>query len=235
MLATIFVNPLQFGPNEDFARYPRTLDADLRTLSDAGADAVYVPTAADLYPEGFSTHVEPPAAAAGYEGKIRPGHFRGVATVVLKLWNRTRPARAYFSRKDAQQVAVVDRVARDLDLRGETVRCAIVRDPDGLALSSRNRYLSASERARALAIPRSLEALVLRAARGERRDALLAAARERLEASGLTVDYVDLVDPETMAPTDLSSSPALAIVAARAGTTRLLDNRYAMTAGPLRP
>lgn len=234
VLATIFVNPLQFGPNEDLARYPRTFDADLDLLAGVGTDAVYAPTVEDLYPEGFSTHVDVDGPTAGFEGAARPGHFRGVATVVAKLFARARPDLAWFGRKDAQQVAVVRRMHADLDLPGAVVVAPTVRDVDGLALSSRNRYLTPDERGRALAIPRALDAARALAATGERRrDALVAAARAVLDgARDVATAYVELVDPARFAPVAaLGDAPALMVVAAKVGTTRLLDNEWVLAPG----
>ena len=234
VLATIFVNPLQFGPTEDLARYPRTFDADLDLLAGVGADAVYAPTVDDLYPAGFSTHVDVDGPTAGFEGAARPGHFRGVATVVAKLLARARPDRAWFGRKDAQQVAVVRRMHADLDLPGTVVVAPTVRDVDGLALSSRNRYLTPDERARALAIPRALDAARALAATGERRrDALVAAARAVLDAAhDVAPAYVEVVDPARFAPlAALGETPALLVIAAKVGTTRLLDNEWLLAPG----
>jgi pantoate--beta-alanine ligase len=231
VVASVFVNPLQFGPREDLARYPRTFSEDLDLLAREGVDAVYAPEASDLYPEGFSTAVEPGLPARGLEGDVRPGHFRGVATVVAKLLARVRPDRSYFGRKDAQQAAVVTRMVADLDLPGEVVVCETVRDVDGLALSSRNRYLSTDERARARALPDSLRSARALAARGERRAAALEEhVRGRLVSAGLAPDYVSLRDPETFQPRETLDREALLVVAARAGTTRLLDNEW-MTPG----
>ncbi len=231
VLATVFVNPLQFGPSEDLARYPRALDLDLDVVARAGADAVYAPAPEDVYAEGFATAVEVEGPAHGYEGARRPGHFRGVATVVLKLWQRTRPDRAYFGRKDAQQLAVIRRMVADLDLAGEVVACPIVRDPDGLAVSSRNRYLDAETRARALALSRALEELAFAAARGVPRADALASARRRLAGGGLEIDYVDVVDADAMTPARFGTGPALAMATVRAGSTWLLDNRWVACAG----
>jgi pantoate--beta-alanine ligase len=228
VLATVFVNPLQFGPKEDSTRYPRTFDADLALLAASGADAVYVPAADDLYPPGFSTTVTPAGPARGFEGDVRPGHFAGVATVVQKLFQRARPDRAWFGQKDAQQVAVVRRMVRDLDLPIALEICTTVRDEDGLALSSRNRYLAPEERVRALALPAALADLQSAAAAGERDVVkLLAPAIGRLTKSGLAIDYIALVNPETMeAVGGVGDSPVLALAAVRAGTTRLLDNAW---------
>ena len=229
VLATLFVNPLQFGADEDLGRYPRTLESDLALLSRAGTDAVYAPGPADLYPPGFATYLDPEGPARGLEGGRRPGHFRGVATVVYKLWCRTRPQRAYFGRKDAQQLAVLGRMVADLELRGAVVACPTVREADGLALSSRNRYLAPAERRRALGLSRALETMVAEAAGGTRAaDALKLVGMRILEEADLDVDYLDLVDAETMTPRPDAGGdvPALAVAAVGVGTTRLLDNRW---------
>lgn len=230
VVATLFVNPLQFGPGEDLDRYPRTFDADRALLESVGADAVYVPAPPDLYPADFATFLAPEGPALGYEAAARPTHFRGVATVVYKLWRRTRPHAAFFGRKDAQQLAVLRRMVRDLELDGDIVACPTVRDRDGLALSSRNRYLSPDERARALALPRTLTMMAADAALGEPSPAV--AARAALEEAGLDVDYLDIVDPDTfapaasLAPATSYGVPVLAVAAVRVGRTRLLDNRW---------
>lgn len=227
VLATLFVNPLQFAPGEDLARYPRTFEADCALLGHHGAHAVYAPDATDLYPPGFATHVVPAGAAEGYEAASRPTHFQGVTTVVLKLWLRTRPDRLYFGRKDAQQVAVIEQMRRDLDLPGRVAVCPTVRAADGLALSSRNRYFDPAQRALARNLSKSLEAVVREAAAG-RHDgrALGASARERIERAGLAVDYADVVDPDRMTPIETLSHPVLVVAAARVGDVRILDNRW---------
>lgn len=228
-VASVFVNPKQFAPHEDLARYPRTFDADLDLLGAVGVDAVYAPTVDDLYPDGFSTRVEVDGPSAGFEGAARPGHFGGVATVVAKLLARVRPTHAWFGRKDAQQAAVVRRLHADLDLPGHVLVAPTVHDVDGLALSSRNRYLSADERARALALPRALDAAAAAAAAGATAAAdLRAAALAVLAATpGVTVDYLDVVDPDRFAPlATLGTRPALAVATVRVGTTRLLDNAW---------
>lgn len=229
VVASVFVNPLQFGPKEDFSRYPRTFEADLDLLGREGCDAVYAPEASDLYPPGFSTHVEVDGVSSVYEGAARPGHFRGVATVVAKLLLRVRPDRAYFGQKDAQQCVVVRRMAADIDLPGEIVVGPTVRDVDGLALSSRNRYLSPEDRRRALALPEALSAVRLSAAAGERDgQALLATAKKVLEAGeGVVLDYAALLDPDTYEPVArLESKPALVVATVKVGGVRLLDNRF---------
>jgi len=196
----VFVNPAQFGPNEDLARYPRDHEKDAQTAAAAGIDYLFAPSVEEMYPPGFQTWVEVEELSSILEGAIRPRHFRGVATVCLKLFNIVRPARAYFGQKDAQQVAVIRRMLRDLNLTIELRVLPTVRDGDGLALSSRNAYLSASERAQALALPRALEL----------RDP--AAARGALD--GVEVDYVEVADFE----------PRVLAAAVRVGETRLIDN-----------
>lgn len=228
-IVSIFVNPTQFAPHEDFSKYPRTLEADLALLSGV-CDLVFAPSAAEIYPAGFSTVVEPPAVAAPLEGVCRPGHFRGVATVVLKLFNIAQADVAYFGQKDFQQALVIQRMVQDLDVPIEICVQPTVREPDGLAMSSRNRYLSAAERQVALALSRSLDAAVEAAAGGERNAAaIVARMRQILEAAGITrIEYVTLADPRTLQPLtqqDESTSDAVALIAAFVGTTRLIDNR----------
>ena len=222
--ASVFVNPLQFGPNEDFDRYPRSFDDDVAALRAAGVDLVYAPDVATMYPPGFATAIDPGPVGASYEGALRPGHFSGVATVCVKLFATLAPDRAYFGAKDAQQVAVLRRVLADLNLPLELVVVPTVREPDGLALSSRNVYLDAEQRAAAPALYRALEAIV-RAVREGERDRERAVARGRAElAPQLREAYLDIVDPATFAaPRDIRR-PALAIASAWAGETRLIDN-----------
>ncbi|MBV9449781.1 MAG: pantoate--beta-alanine ligase [Streptosporangiaceae bacterium] len=220
---SIFVNPLQFGPGEDLDRYPRTLDEDLVLCAKEGAALVFAPSAAEMYPKGRpAVTVDPGPMGAVLEGEFRPGFFGGVLTVVLKLFNLVRPSVAVFGEKDAQQFALVRRMVADLDLGIRIAPVPTVRDADGLATSSRNRYLSADERARALTLSRALRAGAAAAAAGP--DAVLAAARAELDGEpGLAVDYLALVDPETFTgPVD--SRPAVLAVAARVGATRLIDN-----------
>jgi len=225
-LATIFVNPAQFGPNEDLGRYPRDLAGDLSKCAQAGVDLVLAPERPDqLYPPGFQTWVEVAGLSQGLCGARRPGHFRGVATVVLKLLNLTRPHLAVFGEKDWQQLQIVKALARDLDLGVEIVGMPTIREPDGLALSSRNAYLSPEERGRALWLSRALLETRDRVAGGERDAAALAAgARRRLEEAGARVDYVEVVHPETLEPLARAVSGSRMLVAAFVGTTRLIDN-----------
>jgi pantoate--beta-alanine ligase len=196
VVASLFVNPAQFGEGEDLARYPRDEARDAELAEEAGVDVLYVPEAAEIYPPGFETWVEVERLGAMLEGEYRPGHFRGVATVCLKLFNLVQPRRAYFGQKDAQQVAVVRRMVRDLAVAVEIRVVPTVRDADGLALSSRNAYLLPEERERALALPRAL------------------AARDRSELDGVEVDYFEEADFE----------PRVLAAAVRVGSTRLIDN-----------
>jgi pantoate--beta-alanine ligase len=225
VVVSIFVNPLQFAPGEDFARYPRAEEKDLALLAAEGVHAVYLPAAADLYPEDFSTAVEVSGVSEGGEGEARPGHFRGVATVVAKLFLQVAPDVAVFGRKDLQQVAVIRRMIRDLDFPICLVVGETVREPDGLALSSRNAYLSPDERRLAATLPRALFAARDAAAREERGAAQLrAAVRREIEAAGLRVEYVAVVDPDAMRPLERASPGAAIAAAVRVGKTRLIDN-----------
>jgi pantoate--beta-alanine ligase len=236
VVVSVFVNPLQFGPNEDLDRYPRTLDEDLAMCARAGARLVFAPSVAQMYPGGRpEVTVDPGPPGQVFEGEFRPGFFGGVLTVVLKLLNLTRPAVAVFGQKDAQQLTLVRRMVTDLDLDVVIEPVPTVRDADGLAISSRNRYLSAADRAVALALPRALRAGQASGARGSPdAAAVLAAAREVLRAEpALTVDYVAVVDPGTFGPAGpLEAGPALLVAAARAGSTRLIDNVPVVLAGP---
>ncbi len=226
VMASIFVNPAQFGPNEDLARYPRDLPGDLGKLRAEGVRLVFTPEAAALYPPGFQTWVVPGPLAEPLEGARRPGHFRGVATVVAKLLNVLRPDRAYFGQKDAQQAVVVRKMTADLDLGVEIVICPIVREADGLAMSSRNAYLSPEERRAATVLHRALRAAAERYAGGERRGpALRDAARSVLDSEPLAaVDYVSAADPETLAELEAVTGRVLVSLAVRFGGTRLIDN-----------
>jgi pantoate--beta-alanine ligase len=219
VVATLFVNPLQFGRNEDLDRYPRTFAADLEVCSREGVDLLFAPPEEEMYPGGRpETTVTPGRLGRELEGASRPGHFAGVLTVVLKLLHLTRPHRAYFGEKDYQQLTLIRRMVRDLDLDVQIVAVPTVREPDGLALSSRNRYLTAGEREKALALPHALRAGA--AAGPDGAQAVLDAATAEL--TGLDVDYLELRDPD-LGPAP-SSGPARLLVAARIGTTRLIDN-----------
>jgi len=225
VVVSIFVNPLQFGPNEDLAKYPRDLDADLALLSAHGVDVVFTPGVDVMYPEdGAGTRVAGGPVAALYEGRSRPGHFDGVLTVVAKLLNIVRPRYAVFGQKDAQQLFLVQRMVADLNVPVAIVAVETVREPDGLALSSRNRYLSADERRAALVLSRALEAAASAADRGV--DSALAAAQSVFSDEDLVkLDYLVVVDPATLlgVPDDYRG-PARVLVAARVGATRLIDN-----------
>lgn len=220
---SIFVNPLQFGPGEDFERYPRALDADRALLENAGADVLFAPTVEEMYPSGFSTRVDPGAIGARYEGAQRAGHFVGVATVVTKLLNVVRPDALYVGQKDAQQAAMLRHVVRDLALGVRVETLPTVREPDGLARSSRNAYLSEREREAAPLLYRALCALRDAFAAGESKARATQLAREMLGASAQW-DYADVVDGDTFDALERNAPRALAIGAARFGSTRLLDN-----------
>ncbi len=220
--ASIFVNPTQFGPAEDFARYPRDEDADLAKLRAAGCDLVWLPDVATMYPPDDATAIEVAGPALGFEGAARPGHFRGVATVVAKLFGQVRPDIAVFGEKDWQQLQVIRRMVRDLALPVEIVAAPIVREADGLAMSSRNRYLAPAERARAAAIHRAL--LEVRARLGNGVADALAHGRASLTGAGFAVEYLALVDGETMVETRSVARGARLIVAAKLAGVRLLDN-----------
>ena len=226
-IASIFVNPLQFAPGEDLAQYPRPIEKDLALLEAAGINAVFLPTADELYPEGASTFVIEERVSQPLCGAVRPGHFRGVATVVLKLFNIVAPDLAVFGQKDAQQCMVIARMVRDLNLPVEIVRGPIVREPDGLALSSRNVYLGAADRAAAPRIFTSLEAVRRAFEGGERNAAALAViGRSALAAApGITLQYWDVRHPDSLEPIEtVGPDGALFAVAAYLGTTRLIDN-----------
>jgi pantoate--beta-alanine ligase len=225
-VVSIFVNPTQFGPHEDFERYPRDLAGDLKALSACGADLVYAPATQDVYGPGFASFVEPGGVALPLEGARRPGHFRGVATVVLKLFHRVNPDIAYFGRKDYQQTLVIRQLIADLDLTVRLVVCPTVRETDGLAISSRNAYLNAEERRQATVLYQGLRLAGTLVEQGER-DAgkILEAVRQLFAAVPLVKeDYFVLCDPLTLADVTSVAKPTLAAVAAFVGTTRLIDN-----------
>ena len=229
VVVSIFVNPIQFGPGEDFERYPRDPRRDSDLLQRAGVHAIYRPHLDTMYPPSASTRVVVRGLSETLEGAARPGHFEGVATVVTKLFGAVEPDRAYFGQKDAQQVAVVKRLARDLDLGVEVCVYPTVREPDGLAMSSRNAYLSAQERRAAASLSAALRLAAEAYARGERDpDSLRHVLRSRLEAESLArTDYAELVDPETFRPPG-----RLAVLAVRIGATRLIDNHDLAQAFP---
>jgi pantoate--beta-alanine ligase len=222
--ASIFVNPTQFGPNEDFLAYPRTEEADLEKLAAAGCDLAWLPDVAAMYPPDEATKVTVGGPALRWEGEIRPGHFAGVATVVAKLFGQVRPSAAYFGEKDWQQIQVITRMTEDLLLPVEIVPVPTVREADGLALSSRNRFLRAEERATAPRLHEAMEKAGAQMSAGAAVDAALAKAVADLNAAGLTPDYFALVNAASLAPLDILERPARLIAAARLGRIRLLDN-----------
>ncbi|MGN6810117.1 MAG: pantoate--beta-alanine ligase [Thermomicrobiales bacterium] len=226
VVATIFVNPLQFGPHEDLARYPRPFERDAALLRDAGVGLLFHPSAEELYPAGFATTIEVGGPTERLEGAARPGHFRGVATVVTKLFNLTQPDRTYFGQKDAQQVAVIRRVIADLNLPIDLRVVPIVREPDGLALSSRNVYLDPAERAAAPTLYRALRAAHARWLAGEcRADILRQTVCDTVaEEPLLALEYADVVDPDSFAALNDAPPGALIVLAARCGPVRLIDN-----------
>ena len=223
---SIFVNPTQFGPNEDFAHYPRTFDADCVLAAAAGATAIYAPSVDDLYPQGASTFVEIEGLGNRLDGLTRPGHFRGVATIVAKLLIAAEADRAYFGQKDAAQVSVIRRMVADLLIATKIVVCPIVRDSAGLALSSRNAYLSATERAQALTLNRAIRHVESRASSGERRASALIAAAQGVfnDEPAILVDYIECVNWSTLEPVEFAAPGTLFAVAAYVGKTRLIDN-----------
>jgi pantoate--beta-alanine ligase len=225
VVATIFVNPTQFAPHEDFSKYPRTLERDLQLLREAGCDYAFVPSRSEVYPPGFTTEVDPPAVARRWEGECRPGHFRGVATVVLKLLNMVPADLAVFGQKDFQQAAVIQQMVRDLNVGTEIQLGPIIRDPDGLAMSSRNRYLSPSERQRAFSLSQSLNAAQQLIAAGETRAATIAAMiGETLQPQVDAIDYVAIADGVTLEPVEVIAANTVILLAVKIGNTRLIDN-----------
>jgi pantoate--beta-alanine ligase len=223
---TIFVNPTQFGPKEDFASYPRTMEQDCQTLEAAGVDLVFAPSVEEMYPSGAGTFVEVADLSERLDGASRPGHFRGVATVVAKLFNIFNPDHAFFGQKDAAQVAVLRKMVRDLRFGVQLDVCPTVREPDGLALSSRNRNLSGEQRRQALVLSRALRAVEEQVRGGEQDSAtLLAEALRTLQHEpAVLVDYCRIVDPDTLEDVPDVHRGALVAVAARVGNTRLIDN-----------
>lgn len=235
VIVSIFVNPTQFGPGEDLQKYPRNLERDCALLESLGVDYIFAPEAAEIYPRDFRTIVRVEGLSDKLEGHIRPGHFQGVCTIVLKLFEIVRPRFAYFGRKDAQQARIIRQMVRDLNLDAEIQVCPIVRETDGLAMSSRNAYLNSSERQAASVLYRSLEAARRKLNSGVR------AASEILEIVRSTVrserlaklDYAELVDADSFEPLDFARAPALLLIAARIGETRLIDNlSIERTGGP---
>ena len=225
-VATVFVNPTQFGPSEDFSKYPRTFDEDCRLLEQEGVDLLFAPTAEEMYPAGAHTIVEAEGISYRLDGFSRPGHFRGVATIVAKLFHIVGPDRAFFGQKDAAQVAVLRRMVRDLNFPQEIVVCPTVREPDGLALSSRNRYLSADERKRALTLRRALAEIEDGVKQGEMQSASLIESGLKILAHEpeVRLDYLKIVDPDTLEDVRHIRNGALVAIAAWVGSTRLIDN-----------
>jgi pantoate--beta-alanine ligase len=228
VIASIFVNPKQFGPKEDFSKYPRTFDKDQEKLEQAGVHALFAPEAPEIYPVGFSSYVNVDGLSDRLEGRSRPGHFRGVATVVLKLLQIVQPDFAYFGRKDAQQSCIISQMAHDLNLNTEIVVCPIVREPDGLALSSRNAYLNADERKAATVLHRALDAA---------RTEILAGVRDALQLQTVlhrtlgaehlaNLDYAEIVDAHSFEPVTRISKPCYILLAVFIGKTRLIDNLF---------
>jgi pantoate--beta-alanine ligase len=228
VITSIFVNPTQFAPNEDFARYPRNIEQDTRLCTSAGSTVLFVPRENEMYPEGYSTYVSVEHVSSILEGKFRPTHFRGVTTVVAKLFSLTKPHKAFFGQKDAQQCVVIKKMVKDLNLGVEVVTAPIVREKDGLAMSSRNVYLSAEERSQALILYASLRRAHEMVDNGERNVAVVAGeVKQMIETkSSATIDYVAVVDAESLAdiPSFERGIPALVALAVRFGSTRLIDN-----------
>lgn len=225
-VVSIFVNPIQFGPNEDLARYPRDFERDRAALEREQTDLIFFPDAAEMYPEGYSTYIEVKELADHLCGLTRTGHFAGVATVVAKLFNAAKPHYAIFGQKDFQQLRIIERMVRDLNMDIDVIGFPTVREADGLAMSSRNTYLSAAERKEALLIPEAIERVQAIFARGERSAEVL--KREALKVLGSTggteVEYVNICDAETLCDLDRVNARALIAIAARVGKTRLIDN-----------
>ena len=230
-LATIFVNPTQFAPHEDLQKYPRTLERDCQLLKEAGVAALFVPDNESMYPDGFSTFVQPPEVANSLEGICRPEHFRGVATIVTKLFHMLPATHAFFGEKDYQQLKVIERMVRDLDLAIEIVPGPTVREADGLAMSSRNRYLSDHDRSRALLLSQALCEVAQRVADGEQNvEQLSSGMRQTLLGQGDQtgvdkIDYAVIVDADTLSPIARLDRPGVALIAAFVGNTRLIDNQ----------
>ncbi len=226
VVVSIFVNPAQFGPNEDFTKYPRTFEHDCELLAKEGADFIFAPSPEEMYPAGAVTYVEVKGISEKLDGRSRPGHFRGVTTVVSKLFHIIEPDLAFFGQKDAAQVAVIRRMGRDLNFPVEIAVFPIIREPDGLAMSSRNVYLSPQERQQALVLSRTLSAMSQAFRAGERRASqLIDAGRHVLSAEpSVRLDYLEVVDPDSLDPVTTINETALVAVAAHVGSTRLIDN-----------
>jgi pantoate--beta-alanine ligase len=226
VVVSVFVNPTQFGPHEDFSKYPRDLDRDRELLAREGVDIVFAPATEEMYPPGATTFVTVEGIDGRNEGRMRPGHYRGVATIVTKLFQIVQPDAAFFGQKDAGQVALIRKLVKDLDMPVEVVGCPIVREADGLAMSSRNVYLSAQERKEALVLHRALQAVEAAYSSGERDAAALTRVAQEVFASepGVKPDYIEVLDPVTLLPVERAQGETLVAVAAKVGSTRLLDN-----------
>jgi pantoate--beta-alanine ligase len=226
LITSVFVNPKQFGPKEDYKKYPRDLEKDAKALGDVGVDILFAPDVADVYPDGFRTYVTVEGISERLEGRSRPGHFRGMATVVLKLFEIVQPHFAYFGRKDAQQVRIISEMTRDLNLDAEIVVCPVAREADGLALSSRNAYLSAEERKASTVLHRALVVVRNELSEGVRDVMQLQTAMRRIiEAEPLAmVDYAEIVSADTFEPVVRVARPSYAVLAVFIGKTRLIDN-----------
>ncbi len=226
VVASIFVNPTQFGPTEDFAKYPRSLEGDSRLLAAERTDYLFSPSVEEMYPSGAATWVTVEGLSEKLDGRSRPGHFRGVTTVVSKLFQIVQPDRAFFGQKDAAQAAIIRKMVRDLNFPVEIVVCPIVREPDGLAMSSRNAYLDPTQRSRATVLNRALVAIAKLAQQGENNALRLAAAGKQViaEEPSVRLDYLEVVEPDTLDPVSEVSRGALVAVAGYVGTTRLIDN-----------
>jgi pantoate--beta-alanine ligase len=233
VVASIFVNPLQFGPNEDLAKYPRTFERDCQLLEAEGVSAVFAPAPDEMYPQNAATFVEVEGLPQKLEGRTRPTHFRGVTTVVAKLFNIVQPERAFFGQKDAQQVVIIQKMVRDLNLDIDIAVCPIVRERDGLAMSSRNRYLDAEQRRQALALYRALTRIQMEADQGESNAAKLIESGKSViaEEPQVRLDYLEIVDRESLDPVANISRGALVTIAAYVGPTRLIDNIVLQGAG----
>lgn len=226
VVVSIFVNPIQFAPNEDLETYPRDLEADKKLCDSTGADLIFHPTPNEMYPDGFSTHIQMDNLTKELCGKTRPTHFGGVCTVVGKLFNVVKPDKAYFGQKDAQQLAIIKRMVRDLNFDLEIVSCPIIREPDGLAKSSRNTYLSADERKAALILSKSIELGKELVANGEKNaQNIIKAMTDKIKTEPLArIDYVNVVDALNIEPIDVIKGEALVAIAVYIGKTRLIDN-----------
>ncbi|MCL5283774.1 MAG: pantoate--beta-alanine ligase [Armatimonadetes bacterium] len=225
-VVSLFVNPTQFGPKEDLEKYPRDFNRDSQLAADFGVHALFAPTASEMYPEGFQTHISLPKIRSRYEGEIRPGHFDGVAAVCAKLFNLVQPQRAYFGQKDYQQLVLIQRMVCDLNFSMEIVPVPTVREPDGLAMSSRNAYLSPEERAVAPRLYLALRQAAEMAEQGEHKSAAIEeqAVHFLAEEPLIKVDYIKVADAEMLEPADLGDRPAVILGAIRIGSTRLIDN-----------